>query len=101
MRRIERECNRTISSALTAARAALAAVTVMTAVATGRAQDFADLKRALVDYSKAENEPRKACEALARFKSKEIARISATMVPAGEAAAHCRVTGLIPPRDRI
>jgi len=73
----------------------------MTAVATGRAQDFADLKRALVDYSKAENEPRKACEALARFKSKEIARISATMVPAGEAAAHCRVTGLIPPRDRI
>ena len=97
MRRIERECNWTISSAVTAARAALAAVTVMTAVATGRAQDFADLKRALVDYSKAENEPRKPCEALARFKSKEIARISATMVPAGEAAAHCRVTGLISP----
>ena len=97
MRRIERECNRTISSALTAASVALAAVTVMTAVGTGSAQDFADLKRALVDYSKAENEPRKACEALARFKSKEIARISATMVPAGEAAGHCRVTGLISP----
>ena len=97
MRRIERECNRTISSALTAARAALGAVTVMTAVATCHAQDFADLKRALVDYSKAESEPRKPCEALARFKSKEIARISATMVPAGEAAAHCRVTGLISP----
>ena len=97
MRRIERECNRTISSALTAARAALGAVTVMTAVAACHAQDFADLKRALVDYSKAESEPRKPCEALARFKSKEIARISATMVPAGEAAAHCRVTGLISP----
>ena len=97
MRRIERECNRTISSALTAARAALGAVTVMTAVAACHAQDFADLKRALVDYSKAESEPRKPCEALARFKSKEIARISATMVPAGEAAGHCRVTGLISP----
>jgi len=97
MRRIERECNRTISSALTAARAALGAVTVMTAVAACHAQDFADLKRALVDYSKAESEPRKPCEALARFKSKEIARISATMVPAGEAAEHCRVTGLISP----
>ena len=97
MRRIERECNRTISSAVTAARAALAAVTVMTAVATCRAQDFADLKRALVDYSKAENEPHKACEALAGFKSKEIARISATTVPAGDAAAHCRVTGLFSP----
>ena len=70
MRRIERECNRTISSALTAARAALGAVTVMTAVAACHAQDFADLKRALVDYSKAESEPRKPCEALARFKSK-------------------------------
>jgi len=97
MRHIERECNRTISSALTAARAALGAVTVMTAVAACHAQDFADLKRALVDYSKAESEPRKPCEALARFKSKEIARISATMVPAGEAAEHCRVTGLISP----
>jgi feruloyl esterase len=69
----------------------------MTTVATCRAQDFTDLKRALVDYSKTENEPRKPCEALAKFKSKEIARISATMLPAGEAAAHCRVTGLIFP----
>ena len=44
--------------------------------APARAQAFADLKSALVDYSKADLEPRKACEALGQFKSKEIAQIA-------------------------
>jgi feruloyl esterase len=63
-----------------------------------RAQAFAGVKTALVDYSKADIEPRKACEALSKFKSKEIARITAAMMPAAAAApVHCRVTGLLSP----
>ena len=64
---------------------------------SSRAQDFADRKSALVDYSKSDFEPKKACETLANFKSKEIVRISATMVPAGEGIPHCRVTGVLSP----
>jgi feruloyl esterase len=64
---------------------------------SSRAQDFADRKSAVVDYSKSDFEPKKACETLANFKSKEIVRISATMVPAGEASPHCRVTGVLSP----
>jgi hypothetical protein len=63
-----------------------------------RAQVFADAKTALVDYSKADLSPRKACEALSKFKSKEIAQIKATEMPASDAApANCRVTGLLSP----
>ncbi|MBZ5575853.1 MAG: tannase/feruloyl esterase family alpha/beta hydrolase [Acidobacteriia bacterium] len=74
-----------------------AALVWAAAAMPGRAQDFADLKSALVDYSKADLEPRKACEALAQFKSKDIVRILANPMPAGEAPAHCRVTGLLSP----
>ena len=45
--------------------------------APARAQVFADFKTALVDYSKADIAPRKTCEALANFKSKEIVQITA------------------------
>jgi hypothetical protein len=66
--------------------------------APARGQAFADLKSALVDYSKSDLEPRKACEALGRFKSKEITQIIATVVPAGAAApAHCKVSGVLSP----
>ena len=69
-----------------------------TGAAPARAQDFADLKSALVDYSKADLAPRKTCEALANFKSKEIVQSKAVMMPADAAApAHCRVTGLLAP----
>ena len=43
-------------------------------------QAFADVKTALVDYSKADLEPRKACEAMSKYKTKEIAQINASMV---------------------
>src|SRR5580765_3315269 len=81
------------------ARAALAAVVLCAIAATpAHAQAFTDLKSALVDYSKAETEPRKACEVLGKSKAKDIVQITAAAMPAaGAAPAHCRVTGLIAP----
>ncbi len=63
-----------------------------------RAQDFTDLRSALVNYSKAEIEPREACAKLSGYKSKEIAQIMASMMPASDAVvAHCRVSGRLVP----
>jgi feruloyl esterase len=72
---------------------------VLTAMApAAQGQAFADLKTALVDYSKADFEARKSCAELDKFKSKDIAQISATSVPADAAApAFCRVTGVLSP----
>ena len=98
MRRNQTTRIRMTSSVLTTAGMAVAvAILLNTAATLGGAQDFADLKSALVDYSKADLEPRRACEAVAKFKAKEIVQISANMMPAGEAPAHCRVTGLLSP----
>ena len=81
--------------------ASFATATVLViAVSTmpARAQVFADLKSVLVDYSKADLEPRKSCEAVGSFRAKEIVQINAVTVPAGAAApAYCRVTGLLAP----
>src|ERR1700722_9242707 len=79
--------------------AVLAAAILMPAVtAPLRAQAFADLKTAVVDYSHADLGPRAACEALGKFKSKEIAEIAATTMPAtADVPAHCRVTGVLSP----
>ena len=63
-------------------------------VTPARAQAFADLKNGLVDYSKADVAPRKTCEAMGKFKAKDIAEIHATEIPAAAVVpAHCRVTG--------
>ncbi len=80
-------------------RLALGAALMMTvAPIPARAQAFSELKTALVDYSKADAEPRKACEALGRFRSKEIAQITAAAIAAnGAVPAHCRVTGVLSP----
>ena len=53
---------------------------IMSAVvgAPAHAQAFADLDRAVVDYSRADLEPGKACETLARFATEEIVEITAT-----------------------
>jgi hypothetical protein len=82
-----------------AASAALyTAVLISAGPKPAHAQAFADLKTALVDYSKADMEPRGACEALGKFKAKEIAQIAAAAMPATDMApAHCRVTGLLSP----
>jgi hypothetical protein len=89
----------TMRSFFTAVSAAFVAFVLITAVAAQvRAQAFADLKTSLVDYSKADMQPRKACDVMQEFKSNDIAQITASMMPAGDAApAHCRVTGLLSP----
>ena len=62
------------------------------------AQVFTELKSSLVDYSKADLAPRKACETLGTFKGKDIAQIAAATVPAaGAIPSHCRVTGVLSP----
>jgi feruloyl esterase len=78
---------------------ALSAIALTAAVAVpARAQAFADLKAALVDYSKADQSPRKTCQDLGKFTSKELVQITAVAVPAASAAPeHCRITGLISP----
>jgi len=60
---------------------ALVATALMAVSIPARAQVFADLKSALVDYSKADIEPHKSCESLGNFKSKEIAQIHAAKSP--------------------
>ncbi len=76
-------------------------VLIVCALVTGasaRAQVFADLKSAMVDYSKADLAPRKTCETMASFKSKEITKISTAVVPAaGIVPAYCKITGLLSP----
>ena len=63
-----------------------------------RGQAFAGLKSSLVDYSQADVEPRVSCEHLGTFKTKELVEIRATAMPAaGDAPAHCRVSGLLRP----
>jgi hypothetical protein len=74
------------------------AALMATSVTSAHAQAFADLKTALVDYSKADLEPRETCEALGKFKAKEIVEITAAQMPASASApVHCRVTGLLSP----
>ncbi len=75
---------------------AFAAFALLSSRAQG--QVFADLKSALVDYSKSDLTPRKTCESLAGFKAKEIVRINAAAIAAAPAAPfHCRVTGMLSP----
>ena len=77
--------------------AAIFLTAVVTAI-PAHAQAFADLKSALVDYSQADLTPRTTCEALGKFKAKEIAQIAAASVEVTAGSpAHCRVTGLLSP----
>lgn len=73
-------------------------ILMMAAGTSLRAQDFADVKTALVDYSKADIEARKGCQDLGKFKSKDIVQITAVSIAATDASpANCRVTGLLNP----
>ena len=63
-----------------------------------RAQAFADVKTALVDYSNATALPHRSCESLGRYRNREIVEIRAAEIAAsGAVPAHCRVTGLLRP----
>src|SRR5262245_33646115 len=92
---MEKSPNR--SRSITAGTIFAVAILITVTARPARAQAFAEAKSALVDYSKADIEPRKACDALAKFKTKDIAQITATMTPAAVAPAHCRVTGILSP----
>ena len=62
------------------------------------AQAFADLKSALVDYSKAEHWAAKICADMAQYKGTEIAEIHAVEEPAAAGAPkYCRISGVITP----
>ena len=62
------------------------------------AQAFADLKKAVVDYSKSELTPTMPCENLARFTAPDIVSMQARMIPASDdAPVHCRVSGMLKP----
>ncbi len=74
------------------------AILMAVSAAPGRAQDFANVKDALVDYSKANIKARKGCEELGKFRSKDLVQITAVAAPAtGETPAYCHVTGLLAP----
>ena len=61
-------------------------------------QPFSDLKSGLVEYSQADTAPRKDCQGMASFKTKEIVQIHAARMAADATApAHCRVTGVLAP----
>lgn len=63
-----------------------------------RAQAFNDLNKALVDYSKADEEPVKACESLNQFKSEGIVRFTAVKsAAAGLTPEFCQVSGILSP----
>jgi len=75
-----------------------AIILVGASASLARAQAFADLKRAAVDYSKSDLTPAMPCENLSRFTAPEITTVQARMVPAtGDAPVHCRVSGLLTP----
>jgi len=77
---------------------AIAALGTMGSIPEAQAQAFADLKSALVDYSKADAVPRRSCESLSRYRSKEVVEIHAAAIAAeGAVPAHCRVTGTLKP----
>ena len=77
---------------------AVAAASWLLMPANASAQAFADVANALVDYSKAEHKPRRACDTMGRFKSDEIRSIKADMIVASEAVpAYCKVTGTLKP----
>ncbi|MEO8308229.1 MAG: tannase/feruloyl esterase family alpha/beta hydrolase [Pseudomonadota bacterium] len=62
------------------------------------AQAFADLKSALVDYSKADHSAKKLCADMAAYKANDVVEIhAADIAAAGKTPKYCRLTGLINP----
>jgi feruloyl esterase len=74
----------------------LASAVLGAAVAHGQA--FANARASRVPYWQATAGPRKACEALEKFRAKELVEIHARRVAAeGGVPPHCRVTGVLAP----
>ena len=76
----------------------MGAIAAFGAADPAEAQAFADLKSALVDYSKSEAVPRMSCASLEPFRGADLLEIHTLEVAAeGDVPAHCRVTGTIKP----
>ncbi len=99
MARTQIRQNQLIPAPLTILGAALSIAALSTLAAIpGCAQDFSEVKTALVDYSKAATKPRKSCQTLGNFKATGIVQIMAEAIPASDAApAYCRVSGQLSP----
>jgi Tannase and feruloyl esterase len=77
---------------------AMAVVAALGVASQANAQAFSEVKKALVDYSKADFTPRKTCDAVAARKWKEVVAIKATVVEAaGDVPSFCRIAGTIAP----
>jgi len=67
-------------------------------VSEAQAQAFADVKSALVDYSKGDIEPHTSCDDIGKYKNADLVEIHAAAVSAeGNTPAHCRVTCVLKP----
>jgi len=63
-----------------------------------RAQAFADAAAALVDYSRAEVTPGRACAAMSGYQAKDIVALHSEEIPARDSVPeHCRITGTLAP----
>jgi hypothetical protein len=77
---------------------AAALIASLGAASQANAQAFADVQKALVDYSKADLTPKRTCDAIAKKKWKEVIEIKAAVVAAaGKTPEFCRITGTIKP----
>lgn len=86
------------NSAIRAATWTLCTAAALMLPAAARAQAFADFDAAQVNYSVADLEPGKACDALAAFAGDEIVELTVTSMPAqASAPAFCRVIGVLAP----
>lgn len=77
----------------------LGALTLLLTTSTlVQAQVFADIKDALVDYTKADIKPGRTCDSLNNYKAQELVRIKTEKIAAaGPVPEFCRVTGLLSP----
>ena len=79
-------------------RAFILIVTLCAAATPLAAQQFANAKSSLANYSVADTSPQKPCETLASFAGAGIVSIKARVVAATpDTPQHCRVTGVIAP----
>ena len=95
---IRTECLRLASMMRVESIVAIAAIAAIASASPAQAQAFADVKNALTDYANAQVLPRKTCDAMTRYRGKEVVEIHAAMIAGDNAVpAHCRVTGTLSP----
>jgi hypothetical protein len=76
----------------------VALIALLGFAAQANAQAFAEVQKALVDYSMAQFTPKRTCDAVARRRWKDVIEIKASVVAAsGQVPGFCRITGTIKP----